>query len=677
MKRILLILTISCSLLTIHCSAQLEGQALTDSLLKELPRQKEDTNKVSLLCDLLRATAGADPDESLRYGEQALELATKMAWESGIALAHNYMGNVCEHQGNFSKAMEHFKRSLEIYERRHEIEGVAAVLCNIGLVYMNQSDNLKALEYFWKALKIDEEKGFRNFTANVTSNIGSIYEEQGDYNKALEYYLKAYDEHLKLGDKTGIANSCNNLAVVYQGKKEYDKSIVYLFKSAKLYHELGDLRLFGLSCCNLGNLYADKKEYATALPYFEIGQKMVNEAGDKHQLAFAILSIGQLYLAVATDTSSKPAPRFGKVTINNELPPGIKLPIAYLPVGKAALLNAAVDHLELALTLSKEINTPKITRDCYADLSKAYRLKGEYKRALEASEKMYAIKDSVFSLENKESLIKMSMKNDYDRQRLADSLKVAEKERIAVINLKKQKSYKYMGIAGILLLMGFSFFILKERGKSETARKQSDELLLNILPTQVAEELKANGTTAAKHYDNVTVLFTDFVNFTQAGENMSPQNLIDELHTCFKAFDEITSKYNIEKIKTIGDAYLAVCGLPTADVKHAENIVKAAKEITMFMEDRLGKMGVERTFQVRIGIHSGSVVAGIVGVKKFAYDIWGDTVNTAARMEQNSEAGRINISETTYNLVKDKFSCEYRGEVEAKGKGVMKMYFVG
>jgi adenylate cyclase len=227
------------------------------------------------------------------------------------------------------------------------------------------------------------------------------------------------------------------------------------------------------------------------------------------------------------------------------------------------------------------------------------------------------------------------------------------------------------------LLAGFSFFILKERGKSETARKQSDELLLNILPNEIATELKATGTTTAKHYNNVTVLFTDFVNFTQAAEQMNAQGLIDELHACFKMFDEITAKYNIEKIKTIGDAYLAVCGLPTADPKHAENIVRAAKEITMFMEDRLGKMGVERTFQVRVGVHSGSVVAGIVGVKKFAYDIWGDTVNTAARMEQHGEAGKINISETTYDLVKDKFSCEYRGEVEAKGKGVMRMYFVG
>ena len=150
---------------------------------------------------------------------------------------------------------------------------------------------------------------------------------------------------------------------------------------------------------------------------------------------------------------------------------------------------------------------------------------------------------------------------------------------------------------------------------------------------------------------------------------------MNELHACFKGFDEICGKYNIEKIKTIGDAYLAVCGLPLADEKHAEKVVNAALEIREFMQNRRHNLG-EKTFEIRIGIHSGSVVAGIVGVKKYSYDIWGDTVNTAARMEQHSEAGKINISEATYELVKDNFSCIYRGEIDAKNKGKLKMYFV-
>lgn len=226
-----------------------------------------------------------------------------------------------------------------------------------------------------------------------------------------------------------------------------------------------------------------------------------------------------------------------------------------------------------------------------------------------------------------------------------------------------------------ILLQKNNLILSNTLGELKNEKQKSDDLLLNILPEEVADELKSKGSTTARHFDNVTVLFTDFVNFTSAGERMSPQELVDELHTCFKAFDEITSKFNIEKIKTVGDAYLAVAGLPTADPDHAENMVKAAIEINEFMKERILKLN-EKSFEIRIGIHTGKVVAGIVGVKKFAYDIWGDTVNTAARLEQNSQAGKINISQTTYELVKDKFNCKYRGEIEAKGKGNLKMYFV-
>lgn len=217
--------------------------------------------------------------------------------------------------------------------------------------------------------------------------------------------------------------------------------------------------------------------------------------------------------------------------------------------------------------------------------------------------------------------------------------------------------------------------IEKQHSELKIEKRKSDDLLRNILPEEVAEELKEKGFSEARLFDNVTVLFADFVDFTKAGEAMRPQELVNELHICFKNFDEIISRYNIEKIKTIGDAYLAVSGLPVADAGHAEHVVNASLEILRFMKDRQRQMG-GKTFHVRIGIHSGSVVAGIVGVKKFAYDIWGDAVNTAARMEQNCEPDKINLSQTTYELVKDKFDCLYRGEIDAKNKGMMKMYYV-
>ncbi len=205
-------------------------------------------------------------------------------------------------------------------------------------------------------------------------------------------------------------------------------------------------------------------------------------------------------------------------------------------------------------------------------------------------------------------------------------------------------------------------------------KERSETLLLNILPAEVAEELKLSGGAKAKRFNNVTVLFSDFKSFTTVSEKLSPEELVNELHECFSGFDRIMERHGIEKIKTIGDAYLAVSGLPIADSNHSTKMIMAALDIREFMKQR--KILVSNTFDVRIGVHSGSVVAGIVGVKKFAYDIWGDTVNTAARMEQSGEVGKINISEATYELVKDKIKCDFRGEIEAKNKGRLKMYFV-
>ena len=206
-------------------------------------------------------------------------------------------------------------------------------------------------------------------------------------------------------------------------------------------------------------------------------------------------------------------------------------------------------------------------------------------------------------------------------------------------------------------------------------KKKSDDLLYNILPYETAQELKQFGKTEARQFESTSVLFTDFVSFTSTAEKLTPSQLVKEIDECFQAFDSIAEKYGIEKIKTIGDSYMAAGGIPVPNANHAENTVAAAIEILAFMNQR-NKDSKLAVMELRLGINSGSVVAGVVGHKKFQYDIWGDTVNTAARMEQNSLPGKINISETTYEMIKHKYTCEYRGEIEAKGKGKVKMYFV-
>ncbi|MEN3333597.1 MAG: adenylate cyclase [Blastocatellia bacterium] len=209
-------------------------------------------------------------------------------------------------------------------------------------------------------------------------------------------------------------------------------------------------------------------------------------------------------------------------------------------------------------------------------------------------------------------------------------------------------------------------------------RRKADLLLLNILPESIARELQKNDRVQPLDYDSASVLFTDFVGFTRIAEKLSPQELIEELDGCFRHFDQIARQHQLEKIKTIGDAYMAVGGIPEANSTHAVDCVLAALEIGHFMSRmREEKVATDKPYwQLRLGIHSGRLVAGVIGQEKFAYDVWGDTVNTASRLESSGVAGRINISKATYEQVKEFFDCEYRGAIAAKNKGEIEMYFV-
>ncbi len=293
-------------------------------------------------------------------------------------------------------------------------------------------------------------------------------------------------------------------------------------------------------------------------------------------------------------------------------------------------------------------------------------------------------------LEEQSSELKKMTKQQLEQEVMLQQAKVRAQS--AQIEAERNRNITRMiaVIAGAMIILALLIYgryrssrkakkVLEEKNKViEYERERSEELLLNILPAPIAQELKEYGKASAKQYKEVTVLFSDFKNFTKVSESLTPAELVKELDKCFKAFDFIISQYpDIEKIKTIGDAYMCASGL-TDRRTLPTNIIKAALEMQEFLEEykqeriRMGKP----YFEARIGLHTGPVVAGVVGVNKFAYDIWGDTVNIAARMEANSLEGHVNISEDTYNRVKYNFECIYRGKVQAKNKGAVDMYFV-
>ena len=253
------------------------------------------------------------------------------------------------------------------------------------------------------------------------------------------------------------------------------------------------------------------------------------------------------------------------------------------------------------------------------------------------------------------------------------------------LDLQRQKAIRNAtSVTGILLLLlAIGLFnryryVRKTKKIIEDEKDRSEKLLLNILPYETAEELKEKGSATPKQYDMVSVLFTDFKGFTTIAEKLTPEQLVAELNQCFLQFDHIIDKHNLEKIKTIGDAYMCAGGIPVANTTNPSDVVKAGLEIKAYM-DRVKserEASGQDYWELRIGIHTGRVIAGVVGKNKFAYDIWGDAVNTASRMESSGEPGKVNISGDTFELVKDQFNCVYRGKIKAKNKGDIDMYFV-
>ncbi len=629
-----------------QCATAQQDQALSGDSLRAIwnDASRPDTTRfIALQQHARRFFYGGNPDSLLLLGRQltAFAVAHHLKRQEGKALNLIAMG--FGNKGDFDSSEHYLLRSSHVFETLHDDHNLSVTLNNLGNTASTRGDLAQAIEYLTRCLKITESLGDSSGMARALGNIGVMYHMQEDYANAMDYYQRRVVIAEAIGDKQCASEAYGNMAIIHAEQGDTLLALAGYEKSLAVSRELADSSSLSRNLFNVGRLLSGQGDFAGAKVRFEEALRISELISEKTDMAGGHEAIGTSFLQQGD-------------------------------------LRQAFAEGTRSMELAQEVGDVTVLRDAAYLLYKVNRAMGNGREALAMHELYITMRDSIVRDENKQEIMSQRFQYDYDKKEALLQAEQEKKDAVAAEELRRKNLQRnaFIGGFGLMILLAGTFLFQRNRISKEKAR--SEELLLNILPAEVAEELKAKGEAEAKLINEVTVLFTDFKGFTAMSETLSPKELVKDLHECFSAFDAIMAKHGIEKIKTIGDAYMAAGGLPTPNTTHALDVVKAAFEIRDFIAQgkalKIAK-GLPY-FEIRIGVHTGPVVAGIVGVKKFSYDIWGDTVNTASRMESSGEVGQVNISESTYALVKDEPGLTFtsRGKVQAKGKGEMEMYFV-
>jgi adenylate cyclase len=617
----------------------------TDSLKALIQTVVDDTTRVNLLNSISYNLFTSAPAEAIDYGKQALTLAEEINFKKGIAFASKNIGLGYYMQSNFPEVLNYWDQSLKVFESLGDKLGVSNMLNNLGAIYFNQGNDAKAIDLYLRSLRASEEIGDTLRIATALINIGGVYyNKPATHEKALEFYLKAIPLSEKIGDKGAIGAASINIGEIYLERNQDSIALNYFKKSYDAW--LGTGRV-PYSLTRIGDVYAKKKEYQSALNYYNEAITIAKKFEAKLELIRPLLGIAKTY----------------SLTGNEKM---------------------ALNAYEEARITAAEIGSNYELKDAYQGMANTYAKLADFENAYKYQTLFSDIKDTLFNAETDDKIKGLQFTYEMDKKQVEIDLLTKDKQ-LQEVSLQKQRFAKNAFLVGFVLILIITFIIfrnylakVKINKILDQQKEEIEKLLLNILPKKIAKELQENGTAKSRDYESVTVLFTDFKDFTQISANLTPVELVTELNDYFTAFDDIIEKYNLEKIKTIGDSYMCAGGLPARNNTHPFDTIRAAMEMQRYSHEKnkLRESGVTGKWELRAGIHTGPIMAGVVGKKKYAYDIWGSTVNVASRMESAGEAGKVNISSDTYELVKDKFKCRHRGKVLAKNVGEIDMYFV-
>jgi len=649
-----------------------------ESLIRDLQNyKKEDSTKLSKMLTIAHEMMFSRPVEAIKFSDNAIILSKKLKMKRPEILAYLKKGYSYHTLRDFDSADTYFQKALQlsrnIKDKFLEVDSYNGICWNFNqdiqtrtetalrsirladsiryelgkmqpyitlfYIFFGQNNISKAQESIYKSLFI-AEKYQNNFGLyhNYT-NLGILYDYQKLYSKSEEITLKALQHVKNSNDLRTVANTYNNLGELYNHWGKDEQAYFYYTKAIDLMERQtykGTLSLY----------YINRSEVLKRLKRFEEALRDLKKAGRSYitmnqtDIDFQnLFNMGDIYF------------RMGKY----------KLAIIYLEEAKQICSKQ----------LKTNFNCPMYIVPILETLAKCYEKTNNFKKSNVILWISSVIKDTLFEMNKTKYSLEFGEKYQAEKKEKENQI-LKQKNEIQNLEIGRRSLISYILGSGFFVIILIASFLFKERKKSE-------KLLLNILPKKIAKRLKGKEKIIADHFEEASVIFIDIENFTTMSAASSPQNVVKELNKIFTTFDHIASKYGIEKIKTIGDCYMAAAGIPERRTDHADSIAQMAKEIIKTMKDYKTEDGVEIKF--RIGMDCGPVVAGVIGEQKFIYDLWGDTVNTASRMESHGVAGKIQVTERLknkliFNNEEWKMKFEERGELEIKGKGKMITWFL-
>lgn len=667
---------------------------VADSLARLLKTASLDTHRVTLLVDFAWEINETHTDSAEICLKDALALAQRLNDAKGEAYAWNGLGVLEEIRGNYPQAERSYQKALGIRQRLGDLGAVGASLNNLGVFYELQGRFDSALVFHRKNLAIQEQLGDKLKMARAFFNIAAAQQEMGLYPEAQNDLLNARAILEARNDRDGIAKVFTQLGHLQFELERYDTALVWYERALKMREKLDDPARLAETLSDYANALDEIDSSRLALVYYQRALAIWQQLEDWPGQVQVYTNMGDAYKHLGEYPTALRYLRMAE-EMSLEINDVQALMEVYNTIGdvhgRAGRLHLALEYTQKYYQIAQEAGDEKYIQSAYKDFAEVYSAMGDFEKAYEWRVKYDELKYKRMnvrigvSFARKEELFADEKKQkEIERQR--QELRIRDAE----LATARTRQFALLGGAAALFLLAALLFNrnrIRARANRELAakneaiqreRERADGLLKNILPEKTAEELKQHNAVQPVRYESVTVMFTDFKNFTQIAESVSPEELITVLDECFRLFDAIVQKYSLEKIKTIGDAYMCAGGIPVPNNSHPVDAVKAAIEMQRDLRLLMSQKAAQGqpVFEMRIGIHTGPVVAGVVGSHKFAYDIWGDTVNTAARLEQSGEPGKINISETTFQQVKDVFDCTFRGKLAAKNKGEIEMYFV-